>query len=150
MKLESWNQSCNTLAVALNLGNPNHATSETSTSIASGQAQLMAALAQVIFIGVHDNSPTQNWVGPSKGNLAVGDVNFSDAFRIGDNISQVASVSVVICRPTMGLALGIEVWSGRGAAVGVVTELMNVKSVLAGCQLAHFTADFDRAGVALQ
>lgn len=82
-------------------------------------------------------------------NLAVGDVDLGDSAVIGHNVAQVSGVSLSSIRGTMFLAVRIEVRSGGGASVGVVTELVDVESVIAWLQSSHFTSNLDRIGISI-
>ncbi len=75
----------------------------------------------------------------------VRDFNVDLALLVGLNIAKVSGVAA-----TLGVGGGpvfasvdVEVWAGRGAAVGVVAKLVDVEPVLTGCQPADLSGHSD-------
>lgn len=75
----------------------------------------------------------------------VRDFNIDLALLVGLNIAELSGVAA-----TLGVGGGpvlasidVEVWAGRGAAVGVVAKLVNVEPVLTGCQPADLSGHSD-------
>jgi hypothetical protein len=126
--------------------------SRTRASVASSLGELVATLAKVVGAAVNDNSTADDAVRADELDQAVRDSALCIARAVRLDIAQVANVTLLVRRSTVGLAewvdypaeqcqpfwlqlmscqnIHLTVWSGRGAAVGVVTESMHVHSSL--------------------
>lgn len=109
--------------------NANHTASDAGACIAGRGAQLVAANAQVVHIGVHDQSAAHNVVGAGQLDLLVGDGNLGHTVRTGFNITKVASMAHSGRWTAVRLTRGIEVRSRRNASVCVVAKLVHVETV---------------------
>lgn len=130
--------------------NPNDTAGQTGTGVSSGLAQFVSTQAQVVRIGVDNNGTSQDAQRSGQGNLTVGDVDLGHSAVIGHNVAQVSGVSFGGCGSSVFLAVRVEVRSGRGASVGVVTELVDVESVVARLESSHLTGHLDGVRISLK
>ena len=72
---------------------PNNATSGPAPRIARDETLLMAALAQIIRAGMHDDGAAQHGVFADQLDVLVGDGAFAVALPIGVEVAQVADVA---------------------------------------------------------
>lgn len=118
-----------TLVLSLDFGNANDTASNASTSISSCLAQLMATFAQIIGIGMYNNSASNNAVLAKKRNLVITDVNRSGSTTRSSYVAQVTQMTIAVSGCTMFLLVRIEMWSRRHAAICVIAKLMHMESV---------------------
>ena len=121
------------------LGLANDATGETAAGVASGFAELVAAAAQIVGVGVDDQRAAENAVLSLQGDERVLEVDVADAVVAHLDVAQVAGVAAAL--GVLGAAVlafvQVEVGPGGGAAVGEVTKLMDVEAVEAGLEARH-------------
>jgi len=105
----------------------------------------VAALAEVVDVSVNDHGPTDDAAVAVQADVSVADVQLGHTVIAGDDVAQVTGVPlalrVVGC--AVGAAVGVEVRSGAGAAVGVVTKLVNMESVLPRSQSTDLSGNLD-------
>jgi len=101
----------------------------------------VATLAEIIGIGVDHNGAPYDAVGAEQRDLRIGDVDLRGTVAARLNVAQISQVTILVGGSSVLLAIGVEVRSGRHAAVGVVPKLMNVESVKALGQTAHLSGD---------
>lgn len=77
-----------------------------------------------------DQSAAQNGLGTNQLDKAVLLGAVGVTLSIGLEVTKVTDMTVRVSRSTVVLAEGVEVRASGGAAVGVVTELVNVESTL--------------------
>lgn len=137
-------------AISLFLTDANDAASETSSRISCWLAQLVTTVSKVIWVGMNDDSAAQNAQFAGQRNLLVADVDFSDAGIVGNNISQISSVSDFMRWSAMLLTERIEMGSSAHAAIGVITELVNMEAMETGFEASNGATHFDRIRVGLK
>lgn len=104
----------------------------------------MVGLAQVVDTGVNDDGSADDRVRPDKRKLRIADLDFGDTRGVGLEVAQVADVPDFSSSVTVGGTGRVEVRTGGGAAVGVVTELVHVEASLSvGIHVLDFTRDGD-------
>ena len=93
--------------------------------VARGQAQLVPTLAQVVLVGVHHHGPPDDAVLPRQGDHLVRDVDLGGP-ALRRHVAQVPGVAgaLRVLGGSVAAAVRVEVRSGAGAAIGVVTKLM--------------------------
>ena len=103
----------------------NDSTCRPGSSVASGLAQLVTTLAQVVHLGVHHHSPPQDAVLPGQADHGVRDVNLGSSIS-SSHVTKVSSMtrSFGIFWSTMLASIRVEVRTSTGAAVGVVSKLL--------------------------
>lgn len=131
---------CNSLGFDLR-ANADHTAANASASIAGGRAQLVAAHAQIVDIGVHDQRAAHDVVRTAQLNLVVGQLHLANAIGARFDVAQIADMTRRRLRSAVRLALRIEVRSGRHATVGVVAELVHMEAVQTGLQAGDLAAD---------
>ena len=106
------------------LGDADDSTSRSSSSIASGFAKLVTALAEVVNVSVDHHSATNDGVLPSERDHAVSDVKLGAA-ALSSHVTEISHVPLAraVFRSSVFAFVRIEVRSSAGAAVGVVSEL---------------------------
>ena len=106
------------------LGDTDDSTSRPSSSIASGLAKLVTALAKVINVSVDHHSATNDGVLASERDHAVSNVQLGSAVH-SVHVTEVSHVPLAraVFRSSVLAFVRIEVRSSTGAAVGVVSEL---------------------------
>ena len=140
------------------LSNPNDTASRTGTRVARGLTLLVSALAQIVSARVHDDSPTQHALGTDQLDLLVRDGALGIALAVCLEVAEVADVAFAVRGGAVGLGervdweerkavlAGRPVANGKGgweagmlavrssacAAIGVVTELVDVHAALGG------------------
>jgi len=110
--------------------NANDTASRSSTSIASLLGLLVAALAEIVGSRVNNYSTADNAFRANQFDQLVGGSALAIALTIGLEVSKVANMAGLISWSTVCLAMWVEVGTGGGAAVGVVTECMDVHATL--------------------
>jgi hypothetical protein len=109
----------------------------------------VSTLAKVVSASVHNNGAANNALGANQLDQLVGDAALSIALAVGLEVAQVTDVALVILGSTVGLVVGIDcdslasvchsilgeygmptVRSSASAAVGVVTESVDVHATL--------------------
>lgn len=117
----------------------NNTTSWSTTGVTSLEGVWVTTLTEVIGTGVNDNGSTEDRSWTEQLDQVVSDGTLSDTRGIGLDVTQVTNVSGLIRWGTVGLAEWVEVWTGRGTTVGVVTKLVNVETTLS---VRVVTSDF--------
>ena len=127
-----------------------HTTSRTRASVSSLLGLLIATLAKVVGAGMHDDSPLKrasqyaavreamrgreayanDTLGADELYKLVRDCALAVALSIGLEVSQITDVAFGISLVSVGLAVGVKVRAGRGAAVCVVAIGMDVHATL--------------------
>jgi len=115
----------------LDLSKADDTTSNAGTSIASGLAELVAPHSKVIRVGVDNQCAAYDAVRAYQGDLRVLNAypGLWSTRRL--NVAQVSQVTDICIRRSVIEVLWVEVRPRRGAAVGVVSELMDMQTVLA-------------------
>lgn len=90
----------------------------------------MTTLAQVVRTSVHDNGSTEDGGWANQLDQRIMDGALGDTRGVGGDVTQVTNVSDLIGWGTVGLSEWVEVRTGRGATVGVVTKLVDVEPTL--------------------
>jgi hypothetical protein len=111
-------------------GNTNDTASRAGTSVTGLLGLLVTTLAKVISTGVDDQSAAQNGLGTNQLDKLILHGAVGVTLGIGLEVAKVTNVTLGVSGSTVGLAEGVEVGTSGGAAVGVVTELVNVESTL--------------------
>lgn len=88
----------------------------------------MATLTQVIGAIVNNDRSADNRVLTKQLHQSVLLGTLGNTLGIGDDVSQVTDVSVVVLWSTVGLGKRVEVGTSGSASVGVVTKSVNVES----------------------
>lgn len=100
----------------------------------------MVSLAQVVGTGVNDDGSADDRVGTDKRELRIADLDLGDTRGVGLEVAQVTDVPNFSGSVTVGGTGRVEVRTGGGAAVGVVTELVDVEASLGvGVHVLDFT-----------
>ena len=87
--------------------------------------------------------PSKNGPFSCQGNHFVSDVNFRYSVVACNDVSEVSGVSLVVSGCAVSAPFGVVVRPGAGATVCVVTELVNVETVLARCKAFDFSAQLN-------
>jgi len=90
----------------------------------------VATLAEVVSAGVDNNGAAENTLGADQLDELVTDRALGVALAVGLEVAQVTNVALLVLGGTVGLAVRVEVRAGGSAAVGVVTEGVNVHTTL--------------------
>lgn len=104
--------------------------SRTGSSVASLEGLLVVTLAEIVGAGVDNNGAANDAVGANQLDKRVGDGTLGVTLSIGLDVTQVTNVTGLIRRRAVSLVEGVEVRTGRGAAVGVVTKGVDVEATL--------------------
>merc|ERR1712183_829605 len=112
------------------LGNTNNTASGTGAGVASLLALLVLALAEVVGAGVDDDGAAENALRADQLDELVRDGALGVALGVGLEVAQVADVALAVGGGAVGLVVGVEVRTGAGAAVGVVTKGVDVHAAL--------------------
>jgi len=110
--------------------NADDTTSRTSARITGLLALLAFSLAEIIGTRMHDDGTAQHALLSDQLDEAVLDAALAIAVAVGCKVSEVADVADLIGWCTVCLAEGVEMRTGRRAAVCVVAELMDVHASL--------------------
>jgi hypothetical protein len=108
----------------------NDTASGTGTGVASLEGLLVVALAEIVSAGVDNDGTTNDGLGADELDELVGHGALGVALGISLEVAEVTNVADLVGRSTVGLAVGVEVRAGRSAAVGVVTEGVDVEATL--------------------
>jgi hypothetical protein len=100
------------------------------TGVASLEGLLVAALAEVVGAGVHNDGAANNALGADELHQGVGDGALGVALAVGLEVAEVTNVADIVSAVAVVLAVGVEVGAGGGAAVGVVTKGVDVEAAL--------------------
>lgn len=140
------------------LGDTNDTASGTSASVAGLLALLVLALAKVVGAGVDDDGAAEHALRADQLDVLVRDTALGVALGVGLEVAQVANVALTVGGGAVGLVVGVDWWeggvswlwgwmggrwlviswdlarltvrTGAGAAVGVVTEGVDVHATL--------------------
>ena len=146
------------------LGDTNNTASGTGTSVTSLLALLVLALAEVVGAGVHDDGAAEDALRADQLDELVRDAALGIALAVGLEVAQVADVALAVGGGAVGLVVGVDyegrggrvselektlvrrkqltVRAGAGAAVGVVTESVDVHATLGvGVVAGHVPGD---------
>jgi len=107
----------------------------------------VSALAEVVNVGVDHHSSAKNGPFTRQRDHFVCDIDFGHTIFASNDVAEVPSVPLIVGGGAVGLALGVVVGPGAGAAVGVVAELVDVEPVLAGGQATDLAAQLDGISV---
>lgn len=108
----------------------------------------MAALSKIVLAAVDNNGSANNGVVAGQLEKSVLENTLGNTLRVGLDVSEVTNVSLGVGGSTVVLLEGVEVGAGRGAAVGVVTKLVDVESSLGvGIVALDVVGDSDGAGL---
>lgn len=129
----------------LNFCQSNNTTGNPGASITGGLAQFMSAFAQIIRISMDNQSATNDVVVPIQRNNLVDNVDFGNAIISSFDVTQIAYMTAFVARTSMILVVGVEMCPGGNAAVGVVTEFVNMEAMKTFAQTGHFAGYFNRA-----
>lgn len=153
------------------LSNTDNAASGTAASVASLLALLVAALAEVVGAGVHDDGAAEDALGADQLDVLVGHGALGVALGVGLEVAQVADVALAVAGGAVGLVVRVDWWvglvlgdvmewcvgepwgnltvrTGAGAAVGVVTEGVDVHATLGvGVVAADVPGDLGLGGL---
>ena len=88
------------------VGDANDTASRAGTSVTRLLALVVAALAQVVSAGVHNDSAAQHALGTDQLDELVGDAALGVALAVGLEVAQVADVALAV----RGGAVGFVVW----------------------------------------
>lgn len=110
--------------------NADDTASGASTSVAGLLGLLVAATAEVVSTGVNNKGTAKDALGTDQFDELVLLGANGVALGIGLEVTKVTDVTDLILGGTVGFAEGVEVGPSRGAAVGVVTELVDVEATL--------------------
>jgi hypothetical protein len=123
----------------------NDTTSRSAASVTGLEGVGMTALAQVVGAVVDHNGSPENGVGPNQLDQQVLLGALGNAGGVGAHVSHVAHMSLVGFRRTVGLGERVEVGTGRSAAVGVITKLVDVETPL-GVRIVTLDLPADNCG----
>lgn len=82
--------------------------------------------------------------------LLVSDVNLGDSGSVSGDISQISGMTDCVGWATVFLSVWVEVRSSAHAAIGSITEFVNVESVLSGFQAFNRAGHLNGIGVRLK
>jgi len=108
----------------------NDTTGRSSTSITSLLGILVGTSTKVISSSVDNDGSSNDALRADEFDELVGDTALGIALAISLDVAKIAYMADLICWCTVGLAEWVEVGAGRSAAVGVVTELVDVHASL--------------------
>lgn len=152
------------------LSNTDDTASGTATSVTGLLALLVTALAEVVGASVHDDSAAEDALGADQLDVLVGHGALGVALGVGLEVAQVADVALAVAGGAVGLVVRVDwlgwlvlggavEWCGRdmgdltvrtgaGAAVGVVTEGVDVHATLGvGVVAADVPGDLGLGGL---
>jgi len=129
------------------LRNSNDTTGQTSSGIARSLAEFMSTLSQVVNISMNNHGSSKNGPFSCQGNHFVSDVYFRYSVVACNDVPEVSGVSLVVSGCAVSAPFGVVVRPGAGATVCVVTELVNVETVLARCKATDFSAQLNGISV---
>jgi hypothetical protein len=112
------------------VGDTNNTASGTASSVTGLLRFLVATLAKVVSTGVDDNGAANDALGTDQLDQLVGNASLSITLGISLEVAQVTDVALLVARGTVSLVVGVEVRTGRCAAVCVVTEGVDVHATL--------------------
>lgn len=93
----------------------------------------MTTLSKIISTSVDNDSSSEDAVRSNQRNLAVGNSTLGDTGAVSGDVSEVTDMAVLVRWGTVGLSEGVEMRTSRCAAVGVVTESMDMEATLGIC-----------------
>lgn len=108
----------------------------------------MAALSKIVLAAVDNDGSANNGVVAGQLEKSVLENTLGNTLGVGLDVSEVTNVSLGVGGSTVVLLEGVEVGAGRGAAVGVVSKLVDVESSLGvGIVALDVVGDGDGAGL---
>jgi len=128
------------------LADADDAASDSGAGITGGGAELVSSFAEIVDVGVNDDRASDDGKRTGQGDAGVGDFDVGDAVGTGFHVAQIAGVADFIDGGAVRLAVRVKMSAGGSAAVGVVTELVDVKSVKSLVETAHFAGHGDGSG----
>jgi hypothetical protein len=132
------------------LGDTNHTASRTGSSVAGLEGLLALALAEIVGAGVDDDGAADDALRADELDELVGHRALGVALSIGLDVAEVTDVAGLVRGSSVSLAEGVEVRTGRGAAVGVVAEGVDVEATLGvGVVAGNVPADGGRGVLGL-
>lgn len=108
----------------------NHTTRLTGASVAGGQRVVVTTFAEVVLSSVDHNSATNHGMSTNQGQQGIGDVHGGGFTSLGLDVSKITSVPLCVRRTAVVLAKRVVMSSAAGAAVGQVSILVDVESML--------------------
>merc|ERR1719219_2683479 len=123
------------------LGDSDNPTGQPGSSIACGLAKLVSSLSKV---GVNHNSAANDGVLADERDHGVSDVQLSAA-SLGSHVPEIPGVShsLAVLRSPVLTLVRVEVGPGTGAAVSVVSELVNMKTMQTVREARDLSRDLD-------
>lgn len=112
------------------VGDTNNTTSRSGTSVTSLERLLAVTLAKIVGTSVDDNGSANDAVRANQLDKRISDGTLGIALAVSLNVSEITNVTGLVRRSTVGLVMRVEVRASRSAAVGVVTEGVDVESSL--------------------
>lgn len=100
------------------LGDANNAASRTTASVASLLALLVAALAEVVGAGVHDDGAAQHALRADQLDVLVGHAARGVALAVGLEVAKVADVALGVGGGAVGLVVRVDFWGLLAAGFG--------------------------------
>lgn len=111
-------------------GDTNDTAGSTGTGVTSLEGLGVAALSEIVSTGVDDDGSANDGVRAKEGEALVGNVDGSNTVAVSLDITEVTNVPLRVRGSTVVLAVGVEVGTGRGTAVGVVSKFVDVEASL--------------------
>lgn len=90
------------------LSDTDNATSRTPARIARSLTLLVAALAQIVGAGVHDDGAAEHALGPDELDVLVGDGALGVALAVGFEVAEVADVALAVGGGAVGFGEGVD------------------------------------------
>lgn len=100
----------------------------------------MATNPEIIDISMYDNGASKNIIWSREWDLHILNFDLGHARCVSNDISEITDVTDVRQGSTMDYAQWVEMGSSWCAAVGIVTELMDVETMLTGGQTSDLTS----------
>jgi len=94
--------------------------------------QFVSALPEIIHILVHHEGTPNHAVGAAQLHNMVSQIDDAAPLCIRFNIAEIANVTFLVTGSPVIFAVGIEVRASTGAAVGVITKRVDVKTMPTG------------------
>lgn len=113
------------------VGDTDDTASWSGTSVTGLQGLLVAALAQVVLARMHHDGTAKHRGRADQLDQRVGQHALANTLVVGSDIAEVAHVTDLVAWRTVSLLEWVKVRACGCAAVGVVTELVNVEPVVA-------------------
>ena len=102
------------------VGETDDAAGETATRVAGLEGLLIAALAEVVVLGVDNEGAAHTGVLPIDMDQLIFQLALNVAMLVGMHIAEVADVTDLLARATVGLSMRVEVRASSLASFGKV------------------------------